>query len=267
MDEEKKAEELEEKPEQLGPYQLLEQMPQSARSEGVLYRATHETSGATALVLKLPAAQGEAPLKEWRVSLVCSSASSGYVAMQVEQTPWSRAPDRQSMESLVFTFEGVREAVRRMARAVPEPYEHRLPWRPGLGVASVAAACALLLGLVRLAPVFRPPSGPEPVASTPPASMSHEAPTAGGNPDLPHHGGLVDTADAGASVLTRPLPKEPFKGQKRPPCTRYTEVELIGACWAPHELKAPCPDSLYEYQGKCYLPTFSAKPPPQSLEQ
>ena len=160
------------------------------------------------------------------------------------------------------------EAVRRMARAVPEPYQHRLPWHLGLGMASAAAVCALLFALVHQALVSQPPSGPEPMASTPPASMSHEVPTAGGNPDLlPTHGGLVDTADAGTFVLARPLPSKPFKGQKRPPCTRYAEVELVGACWLPHELKAPCPDVLYEYQGKCYSPAFSAKSPPQSLGQ
>lgn len=67
------------------------------------------------------------------------------------------------------------------------------------------------------------------------------------------------------SVLARPLPREPFKGQKRPPCTRYAEVEWVGACWLPHELKAPCPDVLYEDQGKCDSPAFSARPPPSSL--
>jgi hypothetical protein len=76
---------------------------------------------------------------------------------------------------------------------------------------------------------------------------------------------LADTTPDEPFVLARPLPKEPYKGQKRPPCTRYTEVELVGACWMPHELKAPCPESLHEHQGKCYVPAFSAKPPPQSL--
>ncbi len=79
--------------------------------------------------------------------------------------------------------------------------------------------------------------------------------------------GLADTTPQGQPVLARPLPKEPFKGQKRPPCTRYTEVELVGACWAPHKLKAPCPEDLFEYQGECFMPTFSAKPPPSSLGQ
>lgn len=77
----------------------------------------------------------------------------------------------------------------------------------------------------------------------------------------------MDTASQGETVLARPLPKKPYKGPKRPPCTRYTEVDLIGACWTPHKPKAPCPDSLHEHQGECYLPAFSAKPLPSSLEQ
>ena len=202
-----------------------------------LYLATHETSEATALVRKHAAEEGKAPRKDWRV-LLGSWASRGYSAMEEEHTA-----------------------------CVADTHEPRRRWRLGLGVASAATVGALLLALVRLIPMSQPPSAPESLASAPPAPMSHEEPTAGENPDTPTHGGLVDTADAGQSVLARPLPREPFKGQKRPPCTRYAEVELVGACWLPHELKAPCPDVLYEYQGKCYSPAFSAKPPPQSLGQ
>jgi hypothetical protein len=175
------------------------------------------------------------------------------------------------MESLVATLEDVHEAVRRMARAfssVPEP--RRLRWHPGWGLAGAAAVGALLFALVRLASVPQPPSGPEPVANAPPAPTSHDGqggPTATGMPDPVNDGWLADSTSQGELVPARPLPREPFKGQKRPPCTRYTEVELIGACWVPHELKAPCPENLYEHQGKCYLPMFSVKPPPQSLEQ
>ncbi|HEX5745086.1 MAG TPA: hypothetical protein VFZ09_02520, partial [Archangium sp.] len=116
MDEQNQAEASEEYPKQLGPYQLQEQVQRAARNQQEdLFRAMHETSGATALVLKLNAEQDAAAMKDLRVSLISSSASPGYIAMQVEQTAWSRAPDRQSVESLVFTFEGVREAVRRMA--------------------------------------------------------------------------------------------------------------------------------------------------------
>jgi hypothetical protein len=146
-------------------------------------------------------------------------------------------------------------------------WEERARWRLGIALAGAAVVCTLFFALVRLASVSRTSSGSEFVASTPPGPMSHEVPMVGGNPDQPTYEALVDTVDAGESVLARLLPREPFKGQKRPPSTRYAEVELVGACWLPHELKAPCPDILYEYQGKCYLPAFSAKPPPQSLEQ
>jgi hypothetical protein len=178
--------------------------------------------------------------------------------MEVLHTDWARAQGRQSAESLLLTLEAVLEEVQRMLRAVSGPPEPRLRWRLGLGVASAVTVCALLLlALMSRVPVSQLPSAL-------PAPMSHEELTAG-EESLATSGWLGDTSDAGESVVARPLPKGPFKGQKRPPCTRYTEVELVGGCWAPHELKAPCPDDLYEYQGKCYLPTFSAKPPPSSL--
>jgi hypothetical protein len=256
MDEEKKSEASGEESERVGPYLIQEQVEQSHDSQVELYLATHETSGATALVRKHAAEEGKAPPKDWRVRLG-SWASRGYSALEVEHTDWARAQDRQSAESLLLTLESVLEEVRRMAHVIAAPHEPRRRWRLGLGMASAATVGALLLALVRLVPVSQPPLVP----------MRHEEPTAGENPDTPTSVGLVDDADAGQSVLARPLPREPFKGQKRPPCTRYAEVELVGACWLPHKLKAPCPDVLYEYQGECYVPAFSAKPPPQSLGQ
>jgi hypothetical protein len=266
MDEEKKSEASGEEPERLGPYLIQEQVQQSHDSQEELYLATHETSGATALVRKHSSEEDAAPRKDWRV-LLGSWASRGYSAMEVEHTDWARALDRQSAESLLLTLESVLEEVRRMARAVSDTHEPRLRWSLGLGMASAAMVCALLFALVRLASVAPTPERPEPLASAPPVPGSHEELAAGENPDTPTHGGLVDTADAGQSVLARPLPREPFKGQKRPPCNRYAEVELVGACWLPHKLKAPCPDVLYEHQGECYSPAFSAKPPPSSLGQ
>jgi hypothetical protein len=256
MDEEKKSEASCEEPERLGPYVLQEQVEQDHDSQVELYLATHETSGATALVRKHAAEEGVIPGKEWRVRL--GSSSEGYSAMEVEHTDWARAQDSQSAESLLLTLEGVHEEVRCMTRVVVDTHQPRLRWRLGLGVVGAATVCALLFALVRLSSVSQPPSAP-------PAPLSHEVLTAGEESDLASSGWLGDTADAGESVVARPLPKRPFKGQKRPPCTRYTEVELVGGCWMTHEIKAPCPDELYEYQGKCHAPTFSAKPPPSSL--
>ncbi|HYO56556.1 hypothetical protein [Archangium sp.] len=260
MDEEKKSEASGQQPERLGPYLIQEQVQQSADCPVELYLATHETSGATALVRKHAAEERAAPGKEWRVRLGCWT-SGGYSAMEVEHTDWARAQDRQSAESLLHTLEGVFEEVRRMARVVADTHEPRLRWRLGLALASAATLGALLFALVRLASVSQPPSPP-------PAPLRYEEPTAAEVPSPSIERGLVDTTTPhGQTVLARPLPKEPYKGQKRPPCTRYTEVELIGACWIPHRLKAPCPESLHEHQGECYVPAFSAKPPPSSLGQ
>ena len=103
------------------------------------------------------------------------------------------------------------------------------------------------------------------MTSAAPAPVSDDALTVTEKQEPPTSAWLADTLPEEQPALARPLPREPFKGQKRPPCTRYVEVELVGACWAPHELKAPCPEVLYEYEGKCYLPSFSAKPPPPAL--
>ncbi len=247
MDEEKKSEASEEGPERLGPY-VVQELVQQSHSQVGLYLATHETSGATALGRKLAAEEGGAERgKDWRV-LLEFWASRGYSAMQVEYTDWARAQDKQSAESLLLTLEAVLEEVQRMVSAVSDPPKPRIRWRLGLGVLSAATVCALLF-------------------VAPPAPMNHEEPTAAEVPSPSMDRFLADTIPEESFALARPLPKEPYKGQKRPPCTRYAEVELVGGCWMPHELKAPCPDSLHEHQGKCYVPAYSAKPPPSSLGQ
>jgi len=249
MDEEKKTEEGGEEAERLGPYQLQEQVPLSKAGGEGLYSATHEPTGDTAL-LATCAEGDEGPPEDWQV-LLSASASLRYYAMHVLQTPWSRAPDRQSVESLLFTFASVLAGVRHMAGVVPDIREPRPRWRLGLGVAGAVAVCLVLLALVWRVAV-------SPCPSAPPAPL--------GTPDPFTSTGLESPSPQGQPVLARPMPKEPFKGQRRPPCIRYTEVELIGACWMPHRLKAPCPDALFEHQGECYAPVFLIPPPPQSVE-
>jgi hypothetical protein len=264
MDEEKKSEASCEEPERLGPYLLQEQVEQSHDSQEELYLATHETSGATVLVRKHAAEEGAAPGKDWRVRLD-SSASGGYSAMEVEHTDWARDQDSQSAESLLLTVAGVREEALRMARVLSDTHEPRPRLSLGLALASAAAVAALLFSLVRLAFVPQPPDGPAPMTRVEPAPVSDEVPTATEKPAPFANGWLAEATPQEQPALALPLPSEPFKGQKRPPCSRYVQVELVGGCWVPHELKAPCPDELYEHKGKCYLPIFATKPPPQSL--
>jgi hypothetical protein len=267
VDEEKKFEESWEEAERLGPYQIHEQVPRARHSRGELYRAVHETSGATALVFKPVAEKDAVPLKDWRVRVI-SSASHGYIALEVEESPWSLSLSRYSVEALVFTFEALRDGVRRMVHLLPAFDEPHSRWGLGLRLAGAAAVCALLFALVRLVSVLQPSSDPEPLASTASAPTSYCVPMAAEKPDpFFTSDWLVDTMPQGEPVFARPIPREPVKGQKRPPCNRHIEVEVMGACWMPHELKAPCPNELYEHQGKCYAPVGNPKPPPQSLGQ
>jgi hypothetical protein len=265
VDEEKKSGSSGEELEQVGPYQLHEQVAQDAHDQGELYRATHETSGAKALVL-VPSTGDEArPLKDWRVRCT-SSASPGYVALEVEDSRWAPAPDRYSAEALVCLFEEVRDGVGRMARALPEDEPPRLGWRLGVALAAAAAGVALALALFH--PASESPSPPvsaEPWRSAPHASLRQEVPT--DTEAFPTSGSIWDTEqDGGIPVLARPLPQKPYKGQRRPPCKPRIEVELIGACWVPHKLRAPCPEDLYEYQGECFTASMASPPQPRSLE-
>jgi hypothetical protein len=250
MDEEKKTEAGGAEPERLGTYLLEQEVPRSKAGGDGLYLARHEPTGDAVMLFTCGAEEGEAPQQDLQV-LLCASASLRYYALHVLQTPWSRAPDRQSVESLLFTFVSVLKAVRRMARIVPDIREPRPRWHLGVGVAGAVAVCLVLLALVWRSPV-------SPAPSAPPAHLE--------TPDPFTSTGSAATAPQEQPVLARPMPKEPFKGQKRPPCIRYTEVELIGACWMPHRLKAPCPDAIFEHQGECYAPVFLIPPPPQSVE-
>ncbi|HZI05437.1 MAG TPA: hypothetical protein VEZ71_15505 [Archangium sp.] len=265
MDEEKKSEPGGDEVEQVGPYQLHEQVPQDEHSPGELYRATHETSGAVALVLRPPAEDNARPLKSWRVRCV-SSDSPSYLALEVEPSPGAGAPDRHSVETLMCLFEEVHDGVKRMAQAFPDYDEPRFRWRMGLALAGAGAVCALAFVLLRPVPASPPPADQDPVASAAPAPMSQEVPT---NTEMPLASGisLRGFADGGPPGITHPMPRKAYKGQKRPPCTPRIEVEIVGGCWVPHVLKAPCPEELHEYQGQCYTIAVNAPPPPQSLGQ
>ncbi|HEX8435711.1 MAG TPA: hypothetical protein VF697_11465, partial [Archangium sp.] len=157
MDEQKKSESSREEAERLGPYQIHEQVPQSTYNQGELYRARHEKSGAAALVLKPADEDGAGQLSDWRVRIT-SSASPGYVAMEVENSPNFVAPDKHSVEALVVTLEDVREGVRHMDHALSAAPEPRSRRRLGLALASAVAVGALVFALVRLTPVS-PPTG------------------------------------------------------------------------------------------------------------
>ncbi|WP_309896042.1 hypothetical protein [Archangium sp.] len=267
MDERKKSESNEEEAAQVGPYQLEEQVPQDDYSQGALYRASHETSGAPALVRESTAEEekSEEPPSDLSVRIT-SSASSGYDAMEVEQTSRAVAPDKQSVESLLVTLEDVHKVVERMLRALSASPEPRL--RTNLGLVKLAGAvvlCVLAFTVGRHAPVSPSTSGPEPVVSVAAATLSDEVATDTAVPLTGHS--FKEFEDGGVAALAHPFPSKPFKGQKRPPCSPRSEVEINGGCWSPHKLTAPCPEDIFEYKGQCYVTVMLPPRTPQSLGQ
>jgi hypothetical protein len=64
--------------------------------------------------------------------------------------------------------------------------------------------------------------------------------------------------------LARPLPEKPFPGQRQPPCTPLIEAVLRGACWVALDLKPPCGNNAYEWEGKCYIPSLPPARQPTS---
>lgn len=245
MDEEKKPGSSGEEMAQVGPYQLQEQVAQEEYSRGELYRATHETSGVTALVLKpTEDEKGSVRLTDWRVRII-SSASPGYVAMQVEEAPRSVAPDRHSVEALVCTFEDVRQGVQRMDHALHASNEPRPRWRLGLALLGVAVLVVLVVALLptTLAPVSEGREGDSTVEAW--ATDVH-----------------VDPMPVRSGELPRPVPN-----QKRAPCAAGLEREVSGVCWIATEHAPPnCPPQTIPYDGKCLLPVATPRPVPTSVD-
>jgi hypothetical protein len=244
MDEEKKPRSSGEEVKQVGPYQLHEQVPQDSYSRGELYRATHETNGETALVFK-PAAGDEKDSgrpTDWQVRLI-SSASDGYVAMKAEDPPKSVAPDKQSVEALVCTFEEVREAVGRMDHALHASNAPR-PWgRLGLALSGATVLVVALLSAT-LAPVAEVRVQED---------SSEEVWTTDVNVDPV----LVRSGEA----------PRPRKNQKHAPCDAVLEREVSGVCWIATEHAPPnCPPQTVSYDGKCLLPVAKPRPVPTSVD-
>lgn len=64
--------------------------------------------------------------------------------------------------------------------------------------------------------------------------------------------------------LGRTMPKEPFPGQRRPPCAK-DETAINGGCWG-HSLggSPPCGERSVEWKNKCYWPIFELPRPSTS---
>jgi serine/threonine protein kinase len=137
-------------------------------------------------------------------------------------------------------------------------------WLSWAGAATVGAAVALgIVALRQGLPDRMAPPSPIAEASPPPPIDAPDA-------------GVGDTALASAQPFPRdpapvlslglPMPKQPFPGQRRPPCAPLLERAINGGCWAgPIESrKPPCGGEGYDYDGGCYIPSLAMTRQPTS---
>ncbi|HLL51900.1 MAG TPA: hypothetical protein VK447_00050, partial [Myxococcaceae bacterium] len=63
------------------------------------------------------------------------------------------------------------------------------------------------------------------------------------------------------------VPKNPAKGQARPPCATG-EVEINGGCWiGPIKgMDVPCAPKFYEHQNECYVPMAADPKQPVAID-
>jgi predicted Ser/Thr protein kinase len=156
----------------------------------------------------------------------------------------------------------------RTERPGPRPWHARmLAWMSFSRAVSLAGA--LVLGIWLVAPRLAP------------NGLQEEAPRQMAQSDAQDAGVDGGTAGLGEEVLTAPMsvhvpvleqasvavdvPREPLRGQRRPPCHPTGEVELHGGCWVQiGTTQAPCGTAGFEWDGKCYLPSFPTQRQPTS---
>lgn len=154
--------------------------------------------------------------------------------------------------------------------AKPGPRQRlRLPaWLTWAGSSALGALLALTVWTIAIAS-----------ATLELAHAEEEATPDGGVPDA-RTTGLADAGveDIHASTAAlpssgvptygvgMPMPKKPLPGQRKPPCRRG-ETVIIGGCWLwIGGERPPCGSTMFDYEGRCYMPSFDPPRQPTSEE-
>jgi serine/threonine protein kinase len=150
----------------------------------------------------------------------------------------------------------------------PHERETELPtWlTAALAVTAAGLSLSLMLALVLLLARTSPGKEETPWIATP-EEVARFAPDAGVADEAMS---TVEESDrrVGPWVLAlgRPLPSKPHPDQRRPPC-EFGEVAINGGCWVKvADVKPPCGEKMFEYQGACYWASFSGPRQPTSEE-
>jgi serine/threonine protein kinase len=75
----------------------------------------------------------------------------------------------------------------------------------------------------------------------------------------------LPSAGVSPSAIGREMPKQPFPGQRKPPCEPRLETEIMGACWVRVGSEtSPCGMKMFDWGGMCFTPSFTAPRQPTS---
>jgi len=247
----------------VGPYTVQKGYRGLGEGSGRVYEAVNVETGAPAVVVA-PGPSGDwQPEADWAVRATAATHPP-HLVLEVE-----RAPDGGQLPELTLMLHRLAGAASRLegrpdaaahlgrrpqqvARRRRRPHRVRAPlflalWAPCFAAVWLWGVCGGTQPATEIStPVLADLAAPELLSAV---------------PDVLPVSGAVDVG----GIIGRDMPKQPFPGQKRSPCTPRSQVEINGACWMVLELKPPCPEDVVEHGGKCYVPVFTAPPVPSSI--
>jgi hypothetical protein len=246
--------------EQSGEYTLVRRWRWAAAAARV-YEAFNRRTGAAAVVLK-PGRVGDwSPAAAPWVARVSSTAEH----LAVELEPHPRLRGAKHLEEVTLGLYRLANALAQveahpaaqaaLAGDVAAVRMRRARWvaSPRYVAALACAAVAALLAAPRTTATRTPPPHP----ASPVQLAEHREERVAMTPQVPDWMAAIGT----------PMPKKPYDGQVRAvngKCAKRGETAINGGCWVKLDLKPPCGDDAYEWEGACYLASWPPMREPQS---
>ncbi|MFL5344454.1 MAG: serine/threonine protein kinase [Hyalangium sp.] len=133
----------------------------------------------------------------------------------------------------------------------------RWHWPAWASTAVAALGGGLIASALLLIAIHGGSEGPVPTpapAREPDVALEQPA------PEVPDGGVAAEVLASAARIprdvspyttISATMPKQPFPGQKKPPCEPRAEREVLGACWSILKMTPPCAAAGFDYNGEC----------------
>ncbi|WP_224367793.1 serine/threonine-protein kinase [Hyalangium versicolor] len=203
------------------------------------------------------------------------------IAQALEQAEQRAGPDADKPIRLTLAatrtergaphFSSSSEPPRRPSHPRPSPNRRRVTRATFLWF--TWASAALAGGLLPLTVLKLWPSGENHSVDLPPlVEESHappvEAPDAGVGDEALASTQNFPRVGVPPSALGRPMPKQPYPGQRKPPCSARGERSINGGCWVivGAEERPPCGPTMFDHEDRCYYASYDAPRQPASSD-